>query len=332
MKQSDEMSLSVDLPIRNGRLARHPIIYYFLLSFGFSWLLATPTVMGQDGLGLLPFSVPMPWPLVLFLVGVAGGPMLAALVVTRALNGGDGLRQLLRQSARWRARLGWYVLAFLGYPLLYTVVGSVLLGPTVARAVVRDWAALFTVYLPTMLVFSALVAWGQEVGWRGLALARSQETYGPLLGSLLVGLGYGLWYLPVFLIVKGPVALGPFDPGLFVLNTLGMMAISIIGTWIFNSSRGSIPMMALVHASSLAVQGWLGQVVPGWTIQADYTMMAVLVVMAIGLVAATKGRLGFRWSVAPPLPAVTIVEPPARAGTRTAALARRPMRSVRDVG
>jgi membrane protease YdiL (CAAX protease family) len=107
------------------------------------------------------------------------------------------------------------------------------------------------------MIFPAL---GEEPGWRGFALPCLQQQYGPLLGSLILGLLHGVWHLPAFLMAAGPMAMGPFNAGAFVYNTLVIMVTAVIWTWVFNNARGSIFMALVLHGTNNAI----GVLANGW--------------------------------------------------------------------
>jgi membrane protease YdiL (CAAX protease family) len=64
-----------------------------------------------------------------------------------------------------------------------------------------------------------LTGLAEEPGWRGFALPRLQARYGPLLGSLLLGLFWSLWHLPNLL----------FQPGGLSIFMLFIMATTVNG-------------------------------------------------------------------------------------------------------
>jgi membrane protease YdiL (CAAX protease family) len=274
----------------------HPIAAYFLIAFGGTWLLDSPMVLGRDGLGIVPFSVPIPIYAVLFILGSYAGPTLAALLVTHALEGKAGIKTFLRRYFQWRVGVRWYLIVFFAYPSVYILAALIWLGPAALQNILPQWSAFFTTYLPAMLIFPALITWGEEPGWRGFAQTRLQERYGALGASLLVGFLHGLWHLPIFLIVNGPVASGPFDPVAFLQNVFVIMAITIIWTWVFNNADQSILIAVLLHASGNAVSALMTQWIPDFPQQAQYTVLAFYLVIALTLVMATKGSLAYKSS------------------------------------
>ena len=101
--------------------------------------------------------------------------------------------------------------------------------------------------LPTLLIYVVymmiFVALGEEVGWRGYALPALQARYSALIASLILGVMWALWHLPVF-----------FNPDTsysdlpFFLFVAFLVPVAILMTWLFNSTAGSVFMAMLFHA------------------------------------------------------------------------------------
>lgn len=275
-------------------LANHPFVAFFVLTFGGSWLAFAPMLLGQDGLGLFAYSVPFWLYVVLFLMASFSGPTLAALVVTAARDGKPGVTRLLRRYRQWRVGWRWYLIFLLGFPTLYLLPASFWLGAKPWQALVQQWPTFFTVYLPAVLLFPAVLNWGEEAGWRGFAQTQLQPLYGALPTSLLVGLLHGLWHLPVFILITGPAALGPFDLEKFLLNTFMIMSLTLIWTWIFNGAHQSILIASLTHAAFNGAQAWVGTLLPPLPDAVKLTVTIIIVASALLTVILTKGRLGYR--------------------------------------
>jgi uncharacterized protein len=202
---------------------------------------------------------------ILFILGVYVGPTLSAFIVTNALEGKEGRQKPLRRYGQWR--VGWisYMLAIFAFPLIYLIAGSIVLGGVPLAEMRANWATFFSAYLIAVLIFPAFITWGEEPGWRGFAQTRMQEYYHHLLASVVVGFLHGLWHLPVFLLVSGPIPLGPFDLQEFALNTAITIATEILFAWVFNYARGSIILIAvLLHASLNATPAWMSALLPGY--------------------------------------------------------------------
>jgi membrane protease YdiL (CAAX protease family) len=273
-------------------LASQPLVSFFVLAFVGSWLFLAPMVLGQDGIGLLPYSVPFVLYVVLFLAASFTGPTLAALVVIAALDGKPGVKLFLRRYGQWRVGLPWYLLMLFGFPAIYLIAAIIWMGVEPLQALVQRWSAFFTVYLAGVLIFPGLLQWGEEPGWRGFAQTRMQRRSGALQASLVVGFLHGLWHLPNHLLIVGPPAAGPFDLTNFLLNTAIVMALTIVLTWIFNGAQQSILVAVLTHASFNVSQAWLGALLPNQPAQVEYTALIIVAVCAVVIALLTKGNLG----------------------------------------
>jgi CAAX protease family protein len=174
------------------------------------------------------------------------------------------------------------------------VAAVIWLGVAPLQNILSQWFAFLTTYLPAMLIFPALITWGEEPGWRGFAQTRLQERYGALKAGLIVGFLHGLWHLPIFLIVNGPVASGPFNLIQFAQNTLTIMVITVIWTWVFNNANKSILLAVLLHASGNALGPLMSAWISDFPQQAQYIGLAFYVVSALALIFTTKGRLAYK--------------------------------------
>src|SRR5829696_3716258 len=87
-----------------GLLARHPLSFFFLIAFAFSWIAWAPWVLSEEGAGLLPFSSPLLAPVALP-IGIFLGPTLAAFIMTGITEGWACSRRFLRHLVFWPIRL-----------------------------------------------------------------------------------------------------------------------------------------------------------------------------------------------------------------------------------
>lgn len=222
-------------PVTRSQLVpRWPLASFFVLTFAPSWLLWAPlVVVGDAGSTAMRALLSLLGSLV---------PSVVGLVMTTVLDGRAGAAALGRRLLKLRVGGRWYLVA-LGLPMLVpAAVGiSILLGgdtPPVETSVPGALA---------LFVFSIFPgsATGEELGWRGFALPRLQANRTALQASLLVGLGWGLWHLPLWLTgsASQPIALYPA----FVVSA---MAMSVVLTWIYNGTGGSLAVVVLYHAAA----------------------------------------------------------------------------------
>jgi hypothetical protein len=182
---------------------------------------------------------------------------LAGIILAAVEGRKGGVRELLGRFLIWRVGVQWWAFALLGTIIpavaalyLFSLFG----GPAV------DWSGLKPLYsvVPTIIILTILAGIGEEFGWRGFALPRLQARHSALVSSLIVGLIWGIWHIPLFL-TKGTIQdAWRTEAGLIgpILGyTLFCIAWSIQYTWVFNNTKGSVLLAAVVHGAGNA---WIG--------------------------------------------------------------------------
>ena len=204
----------------------HPILGFFTLTLGISWL------------AWIPLFLAVPSATSVVMIPGAFGPALVAVVVIWLR--GESVQDWLANGLDWHLEKQWY-LAALGVPLGFALVlGASLVIATGRFEVSR--IAQATIMYPVMLLFLTLVGGGQEeLGWRGFALPVLQDRFNALTASIAIGVVWATWHLPAFVFEI------PGYTGSFALYALLVIGISIILTWLYNSTDGSILLAMLLH-------------------------------------------------------------------------------------
>ena len=214
-------------------LRRHPLTVFFVLAFGVTWATWIPRAAG----------VP------LGLVGELSTWTVAAVaVLAAAVTGGRAaLADLGARLVRWRVGWRWYALVLLG-PVAFSLTTAgiyVALGGSWADVAPRFLTGNLAM-LPLFLLMVALTdGLGEELGWRGFALPRLLSRHTPWVASLLLGLLWATWHLPL-LWTEGRTLYG--QP--FWVLLLDLSAKSVLFTWVFLRTRGSVLIAVLLHASN----------------------------------------------------------------------------------
>ncbi|WP_454083356.1 CPBP family glutamic-type intramembrane protease [Georgenia sp. Marseille-Q6866] len=247
----------------------------YLLSWAY-WLV----VLGSMGHSTLAWFVPG-----------AFGPPVAALFVTGLVDGRAGVRTFLRRLVQWRVAPRWYVVAIVGLPALGVAVGLPFRDGTERFA--GSGAALLVTYLASLSFLMVLGGGQEEPGWRGFALPRMQERMGALRASLVLGVLWGLWHLPVFVFVPGYHSAGTgvasVAATVLVFTAVGAVGQSLLLTWLFNHTGGSVFFAVLAHASLNAGSGF----VPAGR-AASMAVFASFGVVGLVVALATRGTLAYR--------------------------------------
>lgn len=188
-----------------------PLTNFWILSFAITWGVgAIAAFTPSEVLGTVAFYV------------AVYGPTLAALGLAFFLGGAPALKQLLKQALQWRVSLRWYLLVLVGLPLswLVAVLIAGALGFDTAGSLRFDSLLL----LPVLLITDPGPL-GEEVGWRGYALPLLLQRYNTLVASIILGVVWALWHLPVFVLPGFPQSDGPF-----LLFTVALVAQSVMMT------------------------------------------------------------------------------------------------------
>lgn len=278
-------------------LIDHPLVAYFVIAFAGAWLTVLPLVISKTGLGVFSFTLPT---LPFLMLGALAGPTLAAFTVTAVTSGKAGVWQLLRRYVQWRVGIQWYLLVIVVQPAVIVLGLSVWLGTAPLSMLIQQWPLIFTLYLPLVLTFLIIGGpLGEEPGWRGFALPRLQEKYGALLGSLVLGTLWALWHLPGYF----GGWLGPFSIPVFLGGIIAAIAASIIVTWVYNNTQGSILIAVLFHSASNAAISLVAHLIPPelpqsglvhFILSSNGVGVTAYGVCALLILIFTKGGLSYR--------------------------------------
>jgi uncharacterized protein len=203
---------------------RHPLITFFVLTYALAWILWLPLVVLQD-------TIPAAPGLVLVLLG-SNVPSLLAIVLTAIVLGSRALRKLLGRFLIWRVDPRWYLVVVLGPAAL--AGGMVAFNAFVGGPAISINVPLFAAVITLAFHIFPGSALGEEIGWRGYALPRLQPGRSALSASLILGVIWAFYHLPLFFTgqaFRSPKLLVPF--------VVSGLALSVILTWVYNSSGGA---------------------------------------------------------------------------------------------
>ncbi len=251
-------------------LQRHTLLSGIILMFLLTW----PVELANAG--LLPFQVPF-----VAAIFVGYGFVIASLLMTGLTLGRKGVIRLLQRFLMWRVGWRWYAVAFLLIPTL-SVTGLLLdawlrqtsldFSRVLAYEMFGPSVNLLLLVVPFFL-FDA-IANGEEIGWRGYILPRLQVKYSALTASLIIGLLWGIWHIPKFLT--------HWDPVVFAWFMVDVMAKSVLLTWMYNNTKGSLLLVTLFHASFNTV----GVFLPIANTITDGNMSARIIITLLEVMAA----------------------------------------------
>jgi membrane protease YdiL (CAAX protease family) len=203
-------------------VVRHELVAFFALAFVLSWY---------------------PWIIALARGRTSGpnplGPLVAALVIAGMASGWPGVRDLLGRIVRARFGLGWYAVIF-GLPIVMCAAALAIMAAFGKGAELPSATAWRE--LPDRFLFIFLfIGLGEEPGWRGFALPRLQKLHTPLIASLILAPVWAVWHLPLM----GNEFPLPVIPAFLICLFGG----TLIQTWLFNRTKGSVFAQMLFHAT-----------------------------------------------------------------------------------
>ena len=214
--------------VRNSRIAM-----FFLIAYAISWT-AWITLFARH---LSPFAWPGRW---LYLAAVLA-PHAAAFVSTAVQGGRAELRAFYRRITR-RVPFRWAIVAICVPPIIYLMRDAV----SVVFRLPHDSFFYRPPRTVTALLLDQLaVVIREEPGWRGFALPRLLGRFGPIVGTLILGIAWACWHLPLFIISGTP----QYGTG-FLPFALELMAWSMVMTLVMMHARGSVVAAMLFHASA----------------------------------------------------------------------------------
>ncbi len=259
-------------------LRRHPLIGYFVLAYGLTWIYELLFLI-RPGLPFTPAII---------------GPTAAAFIMTAVTGGRAGIGQLLRRFVRWRVGVNWYLFVLVGIPLAY-LLGAIALAGCRLPAVPGSLLLRIAQTYPIGFVFTFFTGGPlfEEPGWRGFALPRLQQRYRPLAGSLILGVLWALWHLPMYLAPGFAAENGGLSLSGLSVFLLSAIAFTVIMTWVFNHTRGSLLLAILLHTSVDIFQPVVNLLYPSQA-SSEVNGLIGFGVLALVLVFATRGRLGYR--------------------------------------
>jgi membrane protease YdiL (CAAX protease family) len=257
-------------------IRRHPLATYFVLAFVLAWW-TWPFVL------LNPASAPiLPW-----------SPIIAAVIVLAITEGRAGVGSLFRATFRWRVKPVWY-LAALGIPLVLWVAVASVAAALGARPDVTYFAdfVLFPITLLTTAIVKGPLT--EEPGWRGFALPRMLERWSPLTASLILGVIWFVWHVPLLIPDSGGTQ-RPLVPYIIVV-----LSLSVIITWLWSAAGRSVFIAIVFHA---AINSTGSHVVPAFAPADQVTIWWLFAVLLAVVAVRVTFTDAFRRSAdAPPMP------------------------------
>jgi hypothetical protein len=212
------------------------LLAYFLLTFLVTWSVwfAAATLAAPGNRGFFGGRGPV------FLLGVFA-PALVALALTAQAEGRTGVMRLLARMGHWQVGARWYAVA-IGYFAVIKLAAAL-----VHRIVTDEWPPFGNTPMALVVLGIAVSTWaqaGEEVGWRGYALPRLAQYFGLGGASLVLGVVWAAWHVPLF-VLPDSGSTGQSFPAYLLQVT----AMSVVFAFLYWKTDGSLLLVMLMHAS-----------------------------------------------------------------------------------
>lgn len=170
-------------------------------------------------------------------------PSTMSIILTGCLYKRKGLKQLLIRLTNWKFNPIYYIIAICYMSAMFYVAFLIC-------SFSGDNLKINFYKNPIIILFYAILQLvlggplGEEIGWRGFLLPRLQRKLSPFQASLVIGIVWACWHLPLFFIASTAQYGTSFK--VFLIATIGY-AIAI--TWVFNRTNGSLIFPLLFHTA-----------------------------------------------------------------------------------
>lgn len=219
------------------------LLLYFVLAYLISWLIWLPLILPKFGIDNLPVLPKYHHYLGSF------GPMIAAFIVKYISDGWQGISDLLKRMVKWKVKWVWYIVDIVIPVLLVIIAGyfDELLNKrsfTMKGFSTNNEFPEFGVigyFLFNLFTFGI----GEETGWRGYALPALQKRFSALTATFILAVGWACWHIPAF--IYRPLYSQMDVPGIAGFF-ISMLMGAIVLTWLYNSTKGSLLIVAIFHA------------------------------------------------------------------------------------
>ena len=235
-----------------GFVSRHPVALFIAITLliQFTIVLVTHFSIPEGG---RMHDVPLAHMIFRFRVF---GPLVIVMAITGFIEGRAGVRKLFNSYLHWRVPFKWYVLAASWKFAITWAAMIVIVGFGMA-----PWPGWFVegFFWPLMknMAFLVGIALVEETSWMKFGITRLHQRFDALWSSIIIGTGWGLWYLPMILIGEGVP-----DGMPWWASITGMWSLAVFLSWAHNMTRSGLVMLLMQIVSNCTF--FIVPVLPGW--------------------------------------------------------------------
>jgi membrane protease YdiL (CAAX protease family) len=246
----EEDKLTTAAATRTNFIARYSVVVFFILAM----------VLGAGTVYLVVQGILAPG----VALASALSASLAGIIMTAVEDGRDGLKLMLNRLLIWRVGIGYWLFALLFLVpavLVGSMVNPLFGGDPLSSSHIKPAFEI----VPMFIIFFIVAGLGQELGWTGFLAPRLEARYSALTSCVIRAILGGLWHLPLFYYSRfqlpaladfpysGWIAQKGFLATIVILFLMFLLPWSIFFNWIFNNTRGSLLLVAVLHGSEIWV-------------------------------------------------------------------------------
>ena len=258
-------------------MKKHVGFIFVLLTYILTWSVVIPIALTRHGYAAINISRSLQ-------IISTLSPGIVAIILTAIYFGKNGIKSLFKAIVKWRVKFKWYIIIIiLGIALcgLSLLIFNWISGQSIKPDQPYNFVFYFILILP-------LSAFWEEIGWRGFLLPVLQEKYTAIKSSLIIGFVWGLWHLPIYL------AINPYGDKtiiFFIMMFIGCFALSIIATYLYNSTKGSLLICILFHNAINTSAAYFYGNIKGEELRPLLIWILLLIVSAAIIFLKTKGSI-----------------------------------------
>lgn len=253
------------------------LVIFLVATFVWTWACYAPIALSGNS----PYQ--MPWMILLILGGM--GPSLIGVAMVLLLSEKAERRDYwLRCFSFKQISFVWWLVIFLMFPAIYILSVSVdvlMGGAWPAMEMLRGLIANPAAIPLTAFISFMSGPWAEEFGWRGYALDRIIKPAGVIRGTIILGLIWGVWHLPLFFMpatAHGQTGFGFAGFWTFNLRSVGL---ALLMTWIYLKTNRSILSAIFMHFTS----NFTGQLLMPLSSRFEVVNMILMVGLGLALCA-----------------------------------------------
>ena len=258
------------MPVSRSRSRQH-LMTFLVIAFAWAWAFWWPVALEQRGVITLPDILRA---VLLDGAPAAWGPLIAAVVVAGKRSGLGGVGSLFKQMLRFRFPLQWYLVALLLIPAIVGAATAIAYLSGDTPPISEGLSNPISLPIAFLWIFFFGGPLQEEAGWRATMTEGFPRRTGALWASLLTGLAWGIWHLPLFYMPRSEIYYNQPIWGLL----LSTMMLSVLLTWVYNNTNRSLLAAMLMHTS----WNWSNFAFTG--LSTDTGGLAFLVMMAMTVI------------------------------------------------